>query len=93
MIDAVAIFSQQNSERRTIGRTLINRGALVLFRGQKGVRCCCVRDVTNQGAGIRLDGLNIVPADFEISFDNFRSVRKCRLIWRNGNYLGATFVS
>ena len=59
-------------ERRSKGRTVINRGALMFFVGHAGVHSCCVRDVTNDGAGIRLNGLNIVPSGFGISFDNHR---------------------
>ena len=54
-------------ERRSIGRTRINRNALLFFVGQAGVFSCCVRDVTNLGAGIQLDGLNIMPMDFDLS--------------------------
>jgi hypothetical protein len=63
------------SERRSKGRTVINRGALLFFAGHVGVHLCCVRDATNDGAGIRLNGLNIVHSEFGIPFDNFRSVR------------------
>jgi hypothetical protein len=28
-------------------------------------------------AGLRLNGLNIVPSEFDISFDNFRTMRRC----------------
>jgi hypothetical protein len=80
-------------ERRLSGRTVINRGALMFFMGHAGVHSCCVRDVTNDGAGIRLTGLNIVPSDFGISFDNFRTMRRCRLIWRCGDVLGVAFES
>ena len=80
-------------ERRSIGRTRINRNALLFFVGSGRVFSCCVRDVTNLGAGIQLDGLNIVPMDFDLSFDNFRTIRKCRMIWREGNSVGIMFES
>jgi hypothetical protein len=76
-------------ERRTVGRTTINRDVLMFFAGQDGVRACCVRNVTNHGAGLRLNGQNIVPSEFGISFDNFRTMRRCRLIWRDGDFVGA----
>jgi hypothetical protein len=79
-------------ERRSIGRTIINRGVLMHFAGCEGVHACCVRDVTNFGAGIR-NGLNIVPFEFNISFDNFRTIRRCGLIWRDGDFVGVTFES
>ena len=83
----------QNVERRAVGRTTIDRNVLMFFSGQKDVRACCVRNVTNQGAGLRLNGLNILPSEFGISFDNFRSMRKCRLIWRDGDFVGLRFES
>jgi hypothetical protein len=80
-------------ERRAVGRTTINRGVLMYFSGQDGVHACCVRDVTNHGAGLRLNSLNILPSEFGISFDNFRTMRRCRLIWRDGDFVGASFQS
>jgi hypothetical protein len=80
-------------ERRAFGRTMINRGVLMYFAGRDAVQTCCVRDVTNHGAGIQLTGLNIVPSEFGISFDNFRTMRRCRLIWRDGDFVGAAFES
>jgi hypothetical protein len=80
-------------ERRAVGRTSIDRDVLMYFSGQDGVHACCVRDVTNHGAGLRLNGLIMVPSEFGISFDNFRTMRRCRLIWRDGDFVGASFQS
>jgi len=85
------ILQRRNAERRLVGRTLIKRNALLFFRGQTGVFSCCVRDVTNSGAGIRLERLNVLPVEFDLSFDNFRTVRECRLIWRDSDFVGVTF--
>jgi hypothetical protein len=78
-------------ERRSRGRSIINRDALLYFTGQPDVFSCCVHDATNHGAGIRLDGLNILPSEFGISFDRFRTMRKCRLVWREDDFVGVTF--
>jgi hypothetical protein len=78
---------RRDIERRAVGRTTINRDVLMFFTGQD------FRDVTNHGAGLRLDGLNIVPSEFGISFDNFRTMRRCRLIWRDGDFVGVAFES
>jgi hypothetical protein len=80
-------------ERRSRSRTVINRGALIFYAGRPGVESCTVRDVTNHGAGIRLHEQQIVPVNFELSFDNFRTIRKSRLIWRDGDFLGAAYES
>jgi hypothetical protein len=84
---------RRDFERRAVGRTTINRGVLMHFAGREGVHACSVRDVTNHGAGIRLNGLNIVPFEFGISFDNFRTMRRCRLVWRDSDFVGAAFQS
>ena len=80
-------------ERRSKKRTVINRDVLIFFAGKDAVHSCRVLDVTNDGASIRLDGLGILPFEFAISFDHFRTMRKCRMIWRNGGFLGAKFES
>jgi hypothetical protein len=51
-------------DRRAIGRTMINRAVSMYFLGQDLVHASRVRDVTNHGAGIQLNGLNIVPSEF-----------------------------
>jgi hypothetical protein len=79
------------NDRRSIGRTRIAKGALLSFSGHTGVRSCGVTDVTSAGAGIRTQDLAILPLNFELSFDDFRTIRKCRLIWRDGDFLGVAF--
>ena len=78
-------------ERRSSGRTKISKPASLFFGGQSGERACEVNltDLTDGGAGIRKPGLALLPVAFEISFDNLR--RKCRLVWRKGNFFGVAF--
>jgi hypothetical protein len=78
-------------ERRSIDRTRVAKGALLFFCGKTGVRSCCVRDITKSGAGIRTQDLPILPLNFQLSFDNFRTVRRCRIIWRDNDFLGVKF--
>jgi hypothetical protein len=80
-------------ERRSIGRTSISKGALLYLGGQVGVQSCTVVDITNLGAGIRVRDIQLLPLTFELTFDNFRTARDCRLIWRDGNRLGVAFQS
>jgi hypothetical protein len=78
-------------ERRSIGRTKITKGALLFFSGQTGVRSCGVLDITNSGARLRTQGLALLPLNFDLSFDSFRTIRKCRLVWRESDFLGVAF--
>jgi hypothetical protein len=78
-------------DRRSIERTKIAKGALLFFRGQVGVRSCGVLDITNIGACVRTQDLVALPVNFELSFDNFHTIRQCRLIWRDGDFVGVAF--
>jgi len=93
MTDGLHNLDQWESafERRSMSRTRIAKSALLFFTGQAGIRSCAVRDMTNIGAGIRIQDLPAVPLNFELSFDNFNTTRKCRLIWRDGDFIGAAF--
>jgi hypothetical protein len=84
-------LEENEFERRSVGRTRILKGALLFFSEKNGVQSCTVRDVTNRGAGIRAQNLPILPLDFALSFDGFRTVRKCRLIWRQEEFIGVAF--
>jgi hypothetical protein len=46
------------TERRTVGRTVVSKGALLFFGAQRGLR---KRDVTNVGTLIRLNRLSVLP--------------------------------
>jgi hypothetical protein len=78
-------------ERRSIGRTRISKSALMFFDAPRGIFTCVVRNITNGGAGIQLRDINILPPDFELTFDNFRTIRRCRVIWRQDDAVGVAF--
>ena len=82
---------EKASDRRSIGRTRIAKEALIFVKGQIGVQSCGVTNTTNRGAGIRTQGLPVLPLNFELTFDNFHTVRKCRLIRREGDFIGVAF--
>jgi hypothetical protein len=77
--------------RRTTVRTTVCLPARLLFGANRGPYDCVVRDVTNSGAGLEVHDLKVIPMHFEMSFDNFRTARKCRLIWRSGSFIGVAF--
>ena len=78
-------------ERRSVARTTITKDALLFFDAQRGVFTCRVQDITNSGAGIELHSLNLLPLNFELTFDKFHTVRECRVIWRQGDFVGVAF--
>ena len=78
-----------DNDRRSVERPCVERGGLLIFKVQPGARGCKVFDLANRVAGIRTHELSVLPTSFDLTFDNFRTVRRCRLIWRNGDFLGA----
>ena len=84
------------NERRAIGRTKIAKSAFLFLSGQSGqtgVHPCAVTDITKVGACIHMRGLPVLPLNFELSFDKFRTSRKCLLIWRDRYCAGVAFES
>ena len=55
---------------------------LVFFRGGHGVYGCTAHHVTQISARMHADDLGLLPTDFYVTFDNFRTVGRCRLAWR-----------
>jgi hypothetical protein len=85
-----ADFYGMPNYRKTV-RTTVCLPARLLLGANLGPYDCVVRDVTNSGAGLEVHDLKVIPMRFEMSFDNFRTARKCRLIWRDGNFIGVAF--
>ena len=83
---------EKGLDRRLIARTRIAKGALIFVKGL-GVRSCGFTNITNRGAGIRTQYLPLLPLSFELTFDNFHTIRRCKLIWREGDFIGVAFES
>jgi hypothetical protein len=87
-----ANFTCDHAERRSSVRTFCGKSGQLFFSRQTGVCPCYVRDITELGAGIRLEQLPLLPINFLMSFDQFeKNVRACRLTWRDGDFAGVAF--
>jgi hypothetical protein len=80
-------------DRRAFDRLWIYRSALLSVPGHISASSCSVRDFTTIGAGLRLNGIILLPLEFHISFDWLRICTACRLIWRDGDFAGLIFLS
>lgn len=78
-------------ERRRAARKLVWQTVLLSLRGQIAHQPCAIRDLTALGAGLDLEGFTLLPTEFNLSFDSFRTSFACRLIWRNGDRGGVEF--
>ena len=78
----------RRGERRSIERRRLYWSALLSIPGY-----CRLRDFTVKGAGIRLNGITLLPLTFELSLDAFHTTERCRLIWRDGDFAGVVFLA
>jgi hypothetical protein len=63
---------------------------LLFFEGSREVRIVA-HDISQTNALVHADGLGLLPIDFYITFDDFHTVGKCRLVWRYGDDIGVIF--
>jgi hypothetical protein len=78
------------ANRRRSERHLCRRVAKIQFGTGSLPRDCTITDVSNGGAKVIAEYLDI-PAEFTLIFSTGRP-RQCRLAWRIGCELGAEFI-
>jgi hypothetical protein len=81
-------FRERRAAKRTWGAY---RHALLSIPRLRHVHSCGVRDVSKDGAGLRLNRLPLLPSEFNLSLDGFHTTLVCRLIWRDGDFAGVAF--
>ena len=78
-------------ERRKVTRTRVLKRAKMLL-GNFSVVDCIARDLTNSGAGLQIPSANELPESLDLTLDDGRSIRRCRLVWRKLNRAGVEFL-
>jgi hypothetical protein len=81
---------QTMRQRRQLKRYVVNKSAKIVF-GDAALVDCTVCNVNSGGACLSLKATTRLPEVFELSFDSFRSVRACRVVWRKTDRLGVCF--
>jgi two-component system cell cycle response regulator len=81
-------------ERRKLHRRRILKGARIAFAGHHTSTPCAVRDLTEEGARMRLqDEAALVPAKFELAIEIDGTEAQCEVVWRKRGDLGVKFHS
>lgn len=78
-------------ERRRAKRKVVSETVLLSLPGLTRAQPCGVRDLAVYGAGLDLRKLRLLPTEFALSFDGFRTEFVCRLIWRDRDRGGVEF--
>jgi hypothetical protein len=77
-------------EKRAAQRHRVFKGGTITFDGS-GI-ACTVRNMSDGGAAIDLEGFVTLPQSFTLSISRDNFVRNCRAVWRNDKRIGLAFV-
>jgi hypothetical protein len=83
------------SDRRKLGRTIVDQRAKLLLPNFDSPQPCLVRNLTLLGACIEFDAYRIgkIHKKFELSFDNFVTGWDCHVIWQFRGLVGVSWTS
>ena len=88
-----ARFSIAVQEKRRFARDVVRKNAKVFCGGQSSPNDCVVWDLTSEGACLRFVSNLHVSQKVELSFDQFRSSRTCRVVWQEIDRVGVRFAA
>jgi PilZ domain len=80
-----------DDERRDVTRTRIQRNAKIIAPRGAQIIHCTVQNITNGGACLQVANTYGVPETFELTFEQGRTRRPCRVVWRSADELGVAF--
>lgn len=93
-IDLKQAVAAHAGEQMSRGEQTDAAAEIMRAEGVPGLRrsdFCGIRDLSREGAGLRLDGIVLLTTDFKLSLEGVRHLFVCRLVWRDGNFAGVKF--
>jgi PilZ domain len=78
-------------ERRRLPRHAVLKSAKIVFNHQSSLIDCTVCNLTSDGACLLFATKIPAAESIKLSFDNFRSIRTCRVAWQKIDSLGVCF--
>jgi hypothetical protein len=89
--EQVLPMAASRSELRSKPRRQFHYQASILIRGDKPFDCA-IADISETGARIQLEDERELPEHFMLLLTkNGEARRRCRLVWRNGLFVGVEF--
>jgi len=78
-------------ERRCVTRKTLEQTVMPSLPGEVTITPCKMLNLSVLGACVRLKNTPILPTEFGL-FDDFRTSFDCRLVWRQEDGAGISFV-
>ncbi|MFY0613442.1 MAG: PilZ domain-containing protein [Hyphomicrobiaceae bacterium] len=88
-----AALKTEPEEPRLTARRRILKGGMVCFNDRHSTLPCAVRDLSEQGARLRLSGSVDAPDTFELFIELDGVWVDCDVIWRSNDEIGVAFSS
>lgn len=89
---SAAVVGRDIERRGGRRQRTLKRGQIVL-KGMHSVIDCTIRDMSQSGARLRVDGYFAAPQEFDLRMVESGTMKPARLRWQNGRELGIQFVS
>ncbi|MEZ5842633.1 MAG: PilZ domain-containing protein [Hyphomicrobiaceae bacterium] len=90
---AVALKAEASGDERKGARRRTLKAGQITFNGRHCSLPCAVRDVTEGGAKLTVEGTMAAPDTFELHVELDGTWVDCEVAWRRGNTIGVRFVS
>ena len=81
------------AERRQSQRRRVLKGGVVAFNDRHVTLPCSVRDISDGGARLRIEGSMTAPDTFELIIDIDGLEASCEVVSRRGNEVSVRFLS
>jgi hypothetical protein len=79
-------------ERRTTARQRRLNGAKIIFNNNTSVIECVVRDLSAEGARLRVASPIGIPDLFDLRIDRNGACYQSKVAWRSADHVGVTFL-
>jgi len=84
-------MEEVSQNRRDAGRHRVLKGAYISFNGLSTAIDCTVRNLSDQGACLKVESPIGIPDTFDLVLDK-ASVYHCRVTWRKATQIGVNFT-
>jgi PilZ domain len=90
-IQGNTVAKSDGEQRRALRRRVLKAG-LVAYNERHSTLSCTVRDISDTGARVRVDGSVSAPDTFELIIQIDGLEASCEVVWRNGSEVGVRFL-
>ena len=86
-------MSDAQQEKRRGARRRVLKGAIVAYNNRRSTMSCTVRDISDTGARIRVEGSINAPDTFLLAIELDGLEADCEVVWRKSPDVAVRFVS